>query len=365
MKIALIEPFFSGSHKRWAEELARFSRHEIKIFSLPGKYWKWRMHGAAISLSKNLVESSFQPDLILATDMLNLPVFQSMLRKKIQSPVAIYFHENQISYPWSASDPDVQKNRDYHYHFINYSSALCADKVFFNSAYHKRSFIDGLGRFLNMFPDNKNQETIQEIEQKSSVLYLGMDLNKFDSFKSKKLKGAPKILWNHRWEYDKNPELFFRTLYRLHQKEVNFELIVLGENYSRSPEIFNDASVRLKDKIIHFGFVHSFEEYAKWLWLADVLPVTNNQDFFGGSVVEAMYTECIPLLPNRLVYPEHLTDSMKGSLYNSDSEFEHKLVDLLNNDLGFMAKNIRSFVRKYDWQNMVEVYDNQFEALKL
>ena len=57
MKVALVEAFFTGSHKRWAEELQHFSLRQIDIFSLKGNYWKWRMHGGAISLAKTVILS--------------------------------------------------------------------------------------------------------------------------------------------------------------------------------------------------------------------------------------------------------------------------------------------------------------------
>ena len=38
--------------------------------------------------------------------------------------------------------------------------------------------------------------------------------------------------------------------------------------------------------------------------MSDILPITSNQDFFGGSIIEAMYCETTPLLPKRLTYPE-------------------------------------------------------------
>ena len=79
MKILLVEPYFSGSHKSWAEGYQSFSNHNIRIISLPGKFWKWRMHGGAISISEKFLARFFndKPDLIVTTDMLNLPVFQS------------------------------------------------------------------------------------------------------------------------------------------------------------------------------------------------------------------------------------------------------------------------------------------------
>ena len=113
MKIALLEPFFSGSHQQWAEGLLKHSTHEIKIFSLPGRYWKWRMYGGAVALARQFLEDSFQPDLLLATDMLDLTTFLSLTRSKTAFlPTVIYFHENQITYPWSPTDADISLNRN-------------------------------------------------------------------------------------------------------------------------------------------------------------------------------------------------------------------------------------------------------------
>ena len=52
MNILLIEPFYTGSHKQWAEGYKNHSQHNIEIIHLKGIYWKWRMHGGAITLSK-------------------------------------------------------------------------------------------------------------------------------------------------------------------------------------------------------------------------------------------------------------------------------------------------------------------------
>ena len=58
---------------------------KIKIISLKGIYWKWRMHGGAISLAakyNKFVIENYNPDVILTTDMLNLPVFTAFANIK-------------------------------------------------------------------------------------------------------------------------------------------------------------------------------------------------------------------------------------------------------------------------------------------
>ena len=62
MKILIVEPFFSGSHKQWALSYQHSSQHDVDILSLPGHYWKWRMHGAAVSLAKSFIDRDLKPD---------------------------------------------------------------------------------------------------------------------------------------------------------------------------------------------------------------------------------------------------------------------------------------------------------------
>ncbi|MDX1521413.1 MAG: DUF3524 domain-containing protein, partial [Anaerolineae bacterium] len=135
MKILLIEPYYTGSHAAWTDGYAKYSQHQVDILSLPGRFWKWRMHGGAVTLARKFLASTLRPDLILATDMLDLTTFLALTRERTSGiPTAIYFHENQLTYPWSPTDRDIPLNRDKHYGFINYTSALAADAVLFNSA---------------------------------------------------------------------------------------------------------------------------------------------------------------------------------------------------------------------------------------
>jgi glycosyltransferase involved in cell wall biosynthesis len=366
MTILLIEPFFSGSHKTWAEGYQKHSQHDVRLLTLKGRHWKWRMYGGAVSLAKMFMESDLKPDLILATDMLDLTTFLALTRTRTASiPTAVYFHENQLTYPWSPTDEDVKLKRDNQYAFLNYTTALTADAVFFNSAYHKNSFLEALPEFLNQFPDRKELQNIDEIYSKSSVLYLGMDLKRFDKYNVHYSDNEPIILWNHRWEYDKNPNLFFETLTRLARENLPFKLIVLGEKYKNSPRIFKTIQSDLSDRILHCGYAEDFEEYARFLWKSHLLPVTSNQDFFGGSVVEAMYCNCYPILPKRLAFPEHIpTEFHDKYYYESETDFYQKLRQaILTFKVPTKPPVFQDFVSKYDWSTFAPRYDNVLEQI--
>ena len=362
LNIVLLEPFLAGSHQSWAEQFAEYSRHEVTVLGLDGRYWKWRMHGGAVTLAQQFLASSLQPDVIIATDMIDLTTFQALTRQcTAQIPTVLYFHENQLTYPWSPQDADVSLKRDSHYAFINYISALSANRVLFNSSYHRQAFLTELPAFLNVFPDCSLGSTCSDIETKSGVLPIGLNLTDLDRSKPTMLSDTerPLVLWNHRWEYDKNPQDFFQVLYQLKDDGVVFDLAVLGESYRSSPAIFAEAKERLADHILHWGFAENRQEYIHWLWRADYLPVTSVHDFFGISVVEAIYCDCYPLLPKRMAYPEHLpADALSTYCYGDTNDLYLRLADLLRQGGLPPLDMLRTKVANYDWNTQILAYDD-------
>lgn len=351
MNILFCNPFHTGSHKAFAEGLQKHSQHNIQLLTLPGRHWKWRMHGAAVAFAEQVNASSKVPDLVLTTDMMDVATFAALTRKKLAGvPIVLWFHENQLTYPWSPTDADVALKRDNHYAFINLTSALAADAVWFNSKYHQTAFLEAVPGFLNAFPDQRLPNAHSAIAKKSTPVNLALDLARFDPYKQESGQNeVPLVLWNHRWEFDKNPETFFNALFQLSQEGVDFQLAVLGERYKKVPPVFEQAKELLQKHIVQFGYAQSFQQYAEWLWRADVLPVTSNQDFFGISAVEAMYCHCVPLLPNRLAFPQHLPKKLAAQhLYNTDQELLQKLRNFLKAPTPVQAA-IPAAMRNYDW----------------
>ncbi len=327
------------------------------------------MHGGAVTLASEFLESSYDADLLLATDMLDLTTFLALTRKKsAHIPTAVYFHENQLAYPWSPTDRDVAQKRDKHYGFINYTTALSADKVFFNSAFNRNGFLEGLSGFLKHFPDHNDLANIDWIRAKSEVLPLGLNLRRFDKWQNPRLQvppDLPVLLWNHRWEFDKNPTEFFDALRVLAAKGLDFGVAVLGECFSQKPTEFERARQDLGERILHFGFAQNFGEYAQWLWRSNIIPVTSNQDFFGGSIVEAIYCGCEPVLPNRLAYPELIPgDLQEIVLYDSAEELQHKLENFLGGSNREPLQGLQESMRRFDWANIIETYDQKLESIK-
>ncbi|MGQ9457754.1 MAG: tRNA-queuosine alpha-mannosyltransferase domain-containing protein [Anaerolineae bacterium] len=361
LRIWLVEPYATGSHEAWVEGYRAHARHEVVPLTLPGRFWKWRMHGGAVTLARRALALGETPDVILATDMLDLTTFLALTRQRCHHvPVALYFHENQLTYPL----PPGQK-RDLHYGFIHFTSALTAQRLFFNSAYHLETFFEELPRLLKHFPDYHELHEVERLRARSEVLPLGLDLKRLDAYRpATRWNGRHLLLWNHRWEYDKDPETFFRAVYALVDEGLDFGLIVLGESFRQKPQEFLEARERLGDRIVQFGYAPSLADYARFLWQADLVVSTALHDFFGAATVEAVYCECFPILPRRLAYPEWIPQAWHDEVFYSS--FEDLLALLRRRILEIEATrrlSLREAVAHLDWDQMAPRYDQALEGL--
>ncbi len=357
MRIALLESYYGGSHKAWADGYRAFSRHDIELVTMPAQFWKWRMQGAAITFARLL---DGKPDLILVSSMIDLSIFRALTRSRLaEAPVAMYFHENQLSYPQSR-----RQNHGWRYGFINYVSALCADANFFNSQFHLDDFMAKLPRMLKHFADYNELQTVDEIRAKSSALPLGIDLGRLDEFRGPAANDeAPIILWNHRWEHDKNPATFVQSMIELADAGYDFKLAITGQGYGEMPVALQQVKAKLGDRILQFGYVDSFADYARLLWRADYVISTAIQEFFGVSVCEAIYCGCMPILPDRLNYPNLIPKALKAAcLYQAD-RLTAQLRYHLGKELDLDLTALRDKISRFDWRLMAPQYDDELEAL--
>jgi glycosyltransferase involved in cell wall biosynthesis len=319
------------------------------------QHWKWRMHGAPVYMADNVPE--LEPDVIVCTDMMDVAAFRGILnQRKIHVPVITYFHESQTAYPVSSRDSDKEAKRDHHYTFINFTSALASNEVVFNSVFHKNSFLSAIHELLKRMPDYRLTGKVAEIEAKSQVMYPPLSDELFGVREKDESSNIPVILWNHRWEYDKNPEDFFHVLQRLKQNAVRFRLIVCGESFERCPDIFNTSRELFSDELIHWGYASSADEYMNLLRKSDILPVTSYQEYFGYSVTEAIACGVYPLLPDRLVYPEHVGNRRVLYGQTPDELFSQLLGVIQSKE--YLKHDLSGEMDKYRWSSWISKYDN-------
>ena len=284
LHVLAVEPYYGGSHKAFIDGLMRHSRHRIELFSLPARKWKWRMRASAINLAQWVRCNKPHVDVLFASDFLSMADFAGLCPEMADVPKIAYFHENQFTYP-----EQEEANRDYQFLFTNITTCLAADKVYFNSEYHRSSMTREVALFLQRMPDFVPEGVAEEIEAKSGVLHVGCELSECDAVPAAGRSGPAVIVWNHRWEHDKDPETFFEVLFELADAGADFRLIVVGEHFREHPAIFDVARERLSDRIVHFGYLPDRRGYLELLKAADVAFLADAQlvvDHFGSVMSE-------------------------------------------------------------------------------
>ncbi len=361
-RLLALEPYYGGSHRAWIDGWRRHSRYTIDLLTLPARKWKWRMRGAAIVFSEQLEERypNVGWDGLIATDMMNLAEFLALTRPRLErTPVVLYLHENQIGYPLHP-----EERRDYHYAITNFVSVLSASKAVFNSEYNRKEFFSGIRSIFAQMPDCRPPtEMLDSAEASCEVIPPAIELHELRRARQPD-GGAPVILWNHRWERDKQPERFTDAIDTLLSKSIPFRLIVCGEHFREIPSCFLKIKESLGDRLLHFGFAESRAEYADLLSRSDIVVSTALQEYFGISVVEAMHAGAFPLLPNRLAYPELIPAEYRDEVLYEDNELMDRLGRAIQCSAAGTLPDLRDTAQRYDWSHRIESYDGLFDHLE-
>ena len=355
-RVLFLESFYGGSHRDFADGLAENSQHSIELVTLPGRYWKWRMRGAALSFFERVPDPR-EYDLVFVTDLIGLADLAALWPTP-RPPIILYMHENQLSYPVPPGS-----RLDYHFGFSNITSALTADHLVFNSNFHMYSFLNALPEFPASFPEYRPLWVIDEIKKKARVLYPGCRFNSVSALVDNRTHKRPIVVWNHRWEFDKKPDEFFSVIDEVDDAGIEFDLVIMGENFNKIPLPFAAAKERYGARLLTYGYVESREDYYRWLSRGDVIVSTAIQENFGIAVIEAIKMGCFPLLPKRLSYPEVLPERYHDDcLYTSRKDLVGRLKSALTLPLPESAASLPAAMERYAWKNLVEDYDALIEA---
>jgi glycosyltransferase involved in cell wall biosynthesis len=299
---------------------------------------------------RKLSESSRRFDRILCSSFVDVAAFRGLAPAWVRDvPLLTYFHENQFAYPVQIND-----ERDFHFALTNMTTALASDRILFNSNYNLESFLEGIDRTLRLSHDLQLDYPGKIIRAKSGILPPGIDFHFIDKIEIQEQSDIPVILWNHRWEHDKNPDFFFESLFRIDRAGIDFKLVVLGESFKNSPPIFNEARKRLSRRILHFGYVTSRNEYAHWLKRCSLVVSTARHEFFGISVIEAVRAGCRPLLPNRLSYPELFA---KKFLYD-EKDFVTRLKEEILRNKKLSPDQSTKLTERFSWGALAPLYES-------
>jgi len=317
MRILLLSAYDAASHRVWREGLVRhLDEHDWTVLTLPPRFFAWRSRGNPLSWVFGDPETMGNGyDLIVATSMTDLAGIKGITPSLSATPALVYFHENQFAYPERKARKEYQN-----YKLTNLYTALAADKALFNSAYNRNTFLDGVGGLLSVMPDHVPDGIVESVRDRSEVLSVPLDQSCFVT--GQRPPGPLRMVWNHRWEYDKAPGRFFRALDRLRDRNIPFRVSIVGQQFRDCPPEFDQARIRLGGNIENWGFLKDEKEYRSLLSGADLVVSTALHDFQGLSVLEAVAAGCLPLVPDRLAYPEFIPARLRYASFDEDEERE-------------------------------------------
>ncbi|MFO8029137.1 MAG: DUF3524 domain-containing protein [Cyclonatronaceae bacterium] len=297
-EIWLMSAYRTDSHARWADWLASAHPHvNWKRLELPGRRFRWRIRGNPISWLNRLPAST--PDLIFATSMVDLATIKGLHPRLAHVPAWYYFHENQFAYPLSEHQTNKVDPQ-----MVQLYGALASERLFFNSEFNRRTFLDGVFELLRTKPQADSLGIRLQLERKSEVLPIPVK-----PIPPTEGKDPGLILWNHRWEYDKAPEIFADAMLQLAKREdIDFRLALLGDRSSAFP---SEALLQLRDGLgdrIVIDERADSATYRLFVSKAMVVISTALHEFQGLAMLEAASAGARPLVPDDLCYPEQYPD---------------------------------------------------------
>lgn len=359
-RVLFVEPFYGGSHRAFLDGLVRHSGHEIVPLTLPEGEWRRRMRRGAQELAPHALALAGSFDAVVATDMLDLPVFLALTRPRFYDvPVLLFMHENQFTYP-------RLRGTKFNSWFgqVNYLSAMAADLVAFNSEFHRQDFLRALDALARQ-PNNWLFEPgVAGIRAKSSVLPVGVELEWLDEERCHpNPDDPPLVLWNHRWEFDKAPEVFARAVRQLAAEGLRFRVAIAGEPGENPSPALLALREELPHLIAHFGYVQGRDEYARLLWQSGIVVSTTRHEFFGVGTVEALYCGCVPVAPNRYNYPALVPPGLRDRCLYEDEE---GLIERLRSEIARptpVPPALREFAGRFSWANVAPLWDATIEEL--
>lgn len=330
MRILLLSAYDADSHQYWRKGLVdSFPEHDWQVLTLPARYFSWRIRGNSMSWAfgddADILREDY--DLIIATSMTDLSSLRGFVPSLANTPSIVYFHENQFDYPTThKARTNVEPQ------ILNLYTALAADKVIFNSHYNYQTLITGAERLLRKLPDQVPSNVVDLIAQKSCVIPVPLKALNLDTdiqqqamktvswHKYAAVEPTQKpllISWAARWEYDKGPAKLLAIISCLEAQNIDYRLAILGQSFRQVPKEFEQIHKQFSHRIDQFGYAESQADYFAWLQHCDIFLSTAEHEFQGLAVLEAVHLGCIPVLPNRLVYPELFEEMF---LYKSNSD---------------------------------------------
>ncbi len=364
MRILLLSAYDAHSHRRWREGLVTaFPEWRWTVLTLPPRNFSWRVRGNSLGWAFAERDTLQQPyDVLIATSMTDLSALKGMVPALASVPSLVYCHENQFVYPDRRECVRIEPM------ITSLYAMVSADCVLFNSAYNRDSCLAGAQALLQKMPDAVPAGVIESIAEKSRVLPVPIEDHWYVQASPDRDPAQPlTIVWNHRWEYDKGPERMLAALLELQQAGIDFTAHVVGQQFRKQPGIFAEMYPRLEPHIGEWGMVESAQDYKALLQGAHVVLSTALHEFQGLAVLEAVASGCVPLVPDRLSYPELIPAACRYPSSPQDAAVESSAIaahlEVLGRQYAQGELPVAPDVSELSWQQLAVDYRKVIHAV--
>lgn len=350
----LLSAYHAASHARWTRGITcTLDEHDWTVLTLPPRHFRWRARGNPLWWALEEPKIRDRYDIVIATSTVDLSALLGLVPSLRSARVATYFHENQFEYPTRDGEIDIALA------ITDLYTALAADVVLFNSAFNRDTMLDGIDEVMGRLPDFAPVSARTRVADRSTVVPVGLEPSWFMSGKAGR-SGPMRLVWNHRWEYDKAPERFFGALDQLDEMGVDFRVDVVGQQFRTVPEAFASGRERHAARIGAWGWVESVDEYRELLRRADVVVSTALHEFQGLAVLEAVASGCVASVPDRLAYREYVPEWCRYPSHLDDPAREARKMAKHLASIAARIDEIRAApvidLEKLRWQNLRDRY---------
>jgi hypothetical protein len=301
LDILALEPFFGGVRRHMLETLVRCSRHRWTVLKLPPRRMERRLTAAANWFSEQLSRHWVgRIDLLFTSEAMNLASLFRLMPALAGNPSVVYFHENQL--------PDLSSFRDDPLDLVNLNTATAATELWFNSSYHKRSFLIRAAALVDRHPELSNRSPMPNISSKSRHMPPPVDLSLVHEIESEKIRRDPRKIFVETRGAD--VQLLNDAFAALRERALEFAAVTVGPVDQLDPGVprttvsENDEPAQIRAM---FG--------------CGVVTSTKTEAASDYQVVRALAAGCRPVLPDGGSYPEILPQPLhKPCLYDISPE---------------------------------------------
>lgn len=362
-QVLVVEPWYGGSHRAWADGIDRHSRHRVHLVTHPPRAWRWRLRGGALTLAAEVaavVAGQGRPDVVLVGDLVDVAALRGLAGRALAGvPVVLYLHENQIT---EAVGPGTRGDRGAAW--ATWTSLVAADVVVANSGFHREALLAALPGFLDDVPDHPHHRWLPVVADRMEVLPVPVPLGGLlGAPRPDPDGGPPLVLFNQRRDHDKRPEALTRVLVALADAGVAFRVALTGHTVRTDLRDLDADLGALGDRVVHVGPLDR-AGYEALLLRSDVVVATAAHEFFGVAPVEAMAAGCVPLLPDRLAYPELVPTRWHGAVLYRGRLFDRLRAVLEDLPAARAAvAGLRESMARFDAPTVVPAYDDLLERV--